>query len=75
MKKINLILMLLIFQSCSLNNDSVYWNENNKKRINEKKNMAKIIKKSKDITSMSLNDYKIYIDDYIKKSKYPDITR
>ena len=75
MKKINLILILLIFQSCSLNNDSVYWNENNKKRINEKKNMAKIIKKSKDITSMSLNDYKIYIDDYIKKSKYPDITR
>ena len=75
MKKINLILILLIFQSCSLNNDSVYWNENNKKRINEKKNLAKIIKKSKDITSMSLNDYKIYIDDYIKKSKYPDITR
>jgi len=75
MKKINLILMLLIFQSCSLNNDSVYWNENNKKRINEKKNLAKIIKKSKDITSMSLNEYKIYIDDYIKKSKYPDITR
>ena len=75
MKKINLILMLLIFQSCSLNNDSVYWNEKNKKRINEKKNLAKIIKKSKDITSMSLNEYKIYIDDYIKKSKYPDITR
>ena len=75
MKKINLILMLLIFQSCSLNNDSVYWNENNKKRINEKKNLAKIIKKSKDITSMSLNEYKIYIDDYIKKSKYPDLER
>ena len=75
MKKINLILMLLIFQSCSLNNDSVYWNENNKKRINEKKNLAKIIKKSKDITSMSLDEYKIYIDDYTKKSKYPDLTR
>ena len=75
MKKINLILMLLIFQSCSLNNDSVYWKENSQKRFNEKKNLAKIIKKSKDITSMSLNEYKIYIDDYIKKSKYPDITR
>ena len=75
MKKINLILILLIFQSCSLNNDSVYWNEKNKKRINEKKNLAKIIKKSKDITTMSLNEYKIYIDDYIKKSKYPDITQ
>ena len=75
MKKINLILILVIFQSCSLNNDSVDWNEHNEKRINEKKNLAKIIKKSKDITLMSLNEYKIYLDDYIKKSKYPDITR
>ena len=75
MKKINLILIFMIFQSCSLNNDSVYLNEQNKKRINEKKNLSNIIKKSKDITLMSINEYKIYIDDYIKKSKYPDITR
>ena len=75
MKRVNLILILIIFQSCSLSNDSVYWNEHNKKRINEQKNLAKIIKKSKDITLMSLNEYKIYIDDYIKKSKYPDITK
>ena len=75
MKKIILILILIIFQSCSFNNDSVYWNEQNKKKINEKKNLIEIIKKSKDITLMSLNEYKIYLDDYIKKSKYPDITR
>ena len=75
MKKIFLILILIIFQSCSFNNDSVYWNEQNKKKINEKKNLIEIIKKSKDITLMSLNEYKIYLDDYIKKSKYPDITR
>ena len=73
MKKIVLILILIIFQSCSFNNDSVYWNEQNKKKINEKKNLIEIIEKSKDITSMSLNDYKIYIDDYIKKSKFPNI--
>jgi len=75
MKKIILILILIIFQSCSFNNDSVYWNEQNKKKINEKKNLIEIIEKSKDITLMSLNEYKIYLDDYIKKSKYPDITR
>ena len=75
MKKIFLILILIIFQSCSFNNDSVYWNEQNKKKINEKKNLIEIIEKSKDITLMSLNEYKIYLDDYIKKSKYPDITR
>ena len=75
MKKIVLILILILFQSCSFNNDSVYWNEQNKKKINEKKNLIEIIEKSKDITLMSLNEYKIYLDDYIKKSKYPDITR
>ena len=75
MKKIVLILILILFQSCSFNNDSVYWNEQNKKKINKKKNLIEIIKKSKDITLMSLNEYKIYLDDYIKKSKYPDITR
>ena len=75
MKKIVLILILILFQSCSFNNDSVYWNEQNKKKINKKKNLIEIIKKSKDITLMSLNEYKIYLDDYIKKSKYPDIER
>ena len=75
MKRVNLILILIIFQSCSFNNDSVYWNEHNKKKVKEQKKLAKIIEKSKDITLMSLDEYKIYIDDYIKKSKYPDITR
>ena len=73
MKKIVLILILIIFQSCSFNNDSVYWNAQNKKKINDKKNLIEIIEKSKDITLMSLNEYKIYLDDYIKKSKFPDI--
>ena len=75
MKKINLILILIIFSSCSFGNDSVYWNEHNKKKVKEQKNLAKIINKSKDITLMSLDEYKIYIDEYIKKSKYPDIAR
>ena len=75
MKKINLILILIIFSSCSFSNDSAYWNKHNKKKVKEQKKSAKIIKKSKDITLMSLDEYKIYIDDYIKKSKYPDIAR
>ena len=75
MKKINLILIFIIFQSCSYINDSKYLKKDNKKRVNEQKNLAKIIKKSEDITLMSLDEYKIYIDDYTKKSKYPDIAR
>ncbi len=75
MRKINLILILIIFSSCSFSNDSAYWDEYNKKKVKEQKKLAKIIKKSNDITLMSLDEYKIYIDDYIKKSKYPDIAR
>ena len=75
MKKINLILILIIFQSCSYYSDTFNLNGNKKKRINKKKNLTEMIKKSEDITLMSLNEYTIYIDDYTKKSKYPDITK
>ena len=67
MNIIKIILILIIFQSCSLNKDSRYWNEDNKNRTVERKNLLKIIKKSSDITKMSLEEYKIYIDDYTKK--------
>ena len=75
MKLIKIFLILIIFQSCSYNKDSQYWNEHNDKKISEQKKLLEIIKKSKDITKMSLEEYKIYIDDYAKKSKYPDITQ
>jgi hypothetical protein len=41
----------------------------------EQKKILKILKKSKDITSMTLEEYKIYIEDYTKKSNYPDISK
>ena len=43
--------------------------KNNQKKLNE------ILKKADDITSMTLEEYEIYIDDYTKKSKYPDISK
>ena len=75
MKFIKIVLILIFLQSCSLNNDSKYWKEHNEKKIAEQKDLLEIIKKSNDITKMSLDEYKIYIDDYTKKSKYPDITQ
>ena len=75
MKFIKIVIILIFLQSCSLNNDSKYWNEHNEKKIVEQKNLLEIIKKSNDITKMSLDEFKIYIDDYTKKSKYPDITQ
>ena len=75
MRLIFCLFLLLFINNCSLNKDSQYWTEDTIKKKNEQKNLSKILKKSKDITTMSLEEYKIYIEDYTKKSKYPDISK
>jgi len=74
--KLTLILIIfLLLNNCSLNKDSKYWTEDLKKRDENKKQLSEILKKSEDITTMTLKEYEIYIDDYTKKSKYPDISQ
>ena len=74
--KIILVLFLTIFlNNCSLNKDSQYWTSDSIKRYDDQKKLSNILKKSKNIISMSLEEYKIYIEDYTKKSKYPDISK
>ena len=75
MRLILCFFLLLFISNCSLNKDSQYWTEDTIKKKNEQKNLTKILKKSKDITSMTLEEYKIYIEDYTKKSNYPDISK
>ena len=75
MRLIFSLFLLLFISNCSLNKDSQYWTEDTIKKKNEQKNLSKILKKSKDITSMTLDEYKLYIEDYTKKSKYPDISK
>ena len=73
MKLIFILTLLLLLNNCSLNQDSKYWTEDVEKREETKKKLSKIFKKADDITTMTLGEYEIYIDDYTKKSKYPDI--
>ena len=74
--RLTLSLFLLLFlNNCSLNKDSQYWTEDSIRKKDEQKKISKILKKSKDITTMTLEEYKIYIEDYTKKSKYPDISK
>ena len=75
MKLIIIIVFSLFLTNCSLNKDSKFWNEDAIKKEEDKKKLLKITKKSEDITNMTLSEYKIYIEDYIKKSKYPDINK
>ena len=75
MRLIFYLFIILFISNCSFNKVSHYWTEDTIKRKDEQKNLSKILKKSKDITSMTLDEYKLYIEDYTKKSKYPDISK
>ena len=68
------IFVYLLVNNCSFNKDSKYWTEDNIKKALIDKKLMKIINKSGDIRLMSIDEYKIYIDDYLEKSKYPNIT-
>ena len=75
MKFIFILSFFLLSNNCSLNKDSKYWTEDIEKRNENKKNLSKILKKTDDITTMTLEEYKIYIDDHTKKSEYPGINQ
>ena len=75
MKLIITLIYFIFLSNCSLNKDSKYWKEDVIKRNEDQKRLSKILKKSEDITTMTLQEYEIYIDDYTKKSKYPDINQ
>ena len=66
---------LILLSNCSLNNDSEFWNEKTTKKNLENNKLLLILNKSNDITSMSFDEYKIYVEDYLKSSNYPDINK
>ena len=73
MKSVFIFLIILLLNNCSLNKDSKYWTENENEKSEDQKKLPEVFKKSEDTTSMTFEEYEIYIDDYSKKSKYPDI--
>ena len=75
MKFVFIFLIILLFNNCSLNKDSKYWTEDVVNKSEDQKELTEVLKKSEDITNMTFEEYEIYIDDYTKKSKYPDINQ
>mgnify|MGYP001402546728 CR=1 FL=1 len=73
MKSILIFLILILLSNCSLNKDSKYWSDEEFTTSDDKKKLSIILEKSADITKMTIEEYEIYLDDYSKKSKYPDI--
>ncbi len=73
--RIILSLTFLMLNNCSLNNDSKFWTEKTIKKNDENNKLLLILNKSNDFTSMSFDEYKIYVEDYLKSSNYPDINK
>ena len=74
-KFVFIFFIILLLNNCSLNKDSKYWTEDIVKTSEDQKELTEVLKTSEDITNMSFEEYEIYIDDYTKKSKYPDINQ
>ena len=75
MRIIILLTFLLLLNNCSLSSDSEFWTEKTTKKNYENSELLLILNKSNDITSMSFDEYKIYVEDYLKSSNYPDINK
>ena len=75
MKFTFILSLFFILSNCSLNKDSKYWTEDGVKKVEDQKKLSNVLKKSADITTMTYEEYKIYIDDFTKTSKYPDINQ
>ena len=75
MKFVFIFFIILLLNNCSLNKDSKYWTEDVVDISEDQIKLSEVIKKSEDITNMTIEEYEIYIDDYTKKSKYPDISQ
>ena len=75
MKLVFIFFIILFLNNCSLNKDSEYWTEEVVKNSDNQNKIFEVLKKSEDITNMTNEEYEIYIDDYTKKSKYPDLNQ
>ena len=75
MRIVTVITFLILLSNCSLNNDSEFWTDKTIKKNDENNRLLLILNKSNDISSMSFDEYKIYVEDYLKSSNYPDINK
>ena len=75
MSRLLFLISFLFLSNCSLDKNSEFWNEDPIKKRENKQKISKILEKSADITSMTMEEYELYIEEYTKKSKYPDISK
>ena len=71
-----LFLSLIVFlTSCSLNNESTYWNEDPIKKSTDEKKLSQILKKTGDYKSMTFDEFNLFLKDYSENAEFPDINQ
>ena len=68
-----LLSLIIILSSCSLDKDSVYWNLDSIKKVQENKKLSMILKKTTTFKSMTFDEFKTFLKNYSDKTNYPDI--
>jgi len=69
-------LFLLLFFSltaCSLDKNSVYWNESSKNKDLENKKLSILLKKKIDFKKMTFDEFNLVLKDYSNKADFIDI--
>ena len=74
MRSVFVFIFLMFMTNCSLNKDFQSLNKK-KDEKNESAELSKVLEKKNDITKMTFEEYKIYLDDYTKKNKYPNLNK
>ena len=69
------LIFFIFFSNCSLNSNSKYWSESSIEDSKNQEIIEKIKLKANDITSMTIEEYEIYLEEYTKNSNYPDINK
>ena len=69
------VILFILLVNCSLNSNSKYWTENLVEDTKSKQMIEEIKLKADDITSMTMEEYEIYLEEYTKNSDYPDINK
>ncbi|MDB9979506.1 hypothetical protein OAD70_04440 [Candidatus Pelagibacter sp.] len=67
--------LILLLTSCSLSNDSAYWNEDAIKKSVDDKKLSKILEKTGDYKSMTFDEFNLFLKDYSSNAEYPDINQ
>jgi hypothetical protein len=70
-----LLPLIFVLTSCSLNKNSTYWNEDPIKKSADDKKLSKILEKTGDHISMTVDEFNLFLKDYSNNAEYPDINQ